>query len=292
MTDVGKVQEERHRLHDKRVERCIASIRALYTSLRGEVESWPGVVPRFTNKGGGIDFWRSNRKFFSLHPKHAAARPNIGVAFWCLDEDEVHRLTGLEPRKLKQDGVWVYAFVDAPDDRLKQCARQAYERADARSSPAQESLELTKARRAAEAEGAFDATDSTDARKKVLAAIVQRQGQTEFRSKLLYAYEGRCAISGCTVPDVLDAAHLVPYLGAHSHHPSNGLLLRADLHRLLDLGLLSINPQTMAVELESSLMGTAYEEYHGRVLVVPRSPAHRPSKDALAAQRKLPSSRR
>jgi len=57
---------------------------------------------------------------------------------------------------------------------------------------------------------AFDPESILDARERVLASIVRRRGQAEFRKKLLAAYRGRCAVSGCDVEDVLEAAHIVP----------------------------------------------------------------------------------
>ena len=41
---------------------------------------------------------------------------------------------------------------------------------------------------------------------------------------------------------MLSVAHCHPDLGNETHHPANGLLLRADLHALFDCGLLSIAP--------------------------------------------------
>ena len=43
--------------------------------------------------------------------------------------------------------------------------------------------------------------------------VVARQGQADFRAKLLVAYEGRCAVTGTEVPEVLQAAHIEPYNG-------------------------------------------------------------------------------
>ena len=38
---------------------------------------------------------------------------------------------------------------------------------------------------------------------------------------------------GCDVAGVLQAAHIVPYMGTQSNATDNGLLLRADIHNLL-----------------------------------------------------------
>jgi HNH endonuclease len=64
--------------------------------------------------------------------------------------------------------------------------------------------------------------------------------------------------------EVLEAANLIPYASGHAarDNPSNGILLRADIHLLIDRRLLAIDPQTMRVWLSAELRSTAY----GRLL--------------------------
>ncbi|HEX6784992.1 MAG TPA: HNH endonuclease signature motif containing protein, partial [Sphingomicrobium sp.] len=68
----------------------------------------------------------------------------------------------------------------------------------------------------------------------------------------------RCAITGCAVVDVLEAAHVTPYLGSLTNHVSNGLLLRTDLHTLFDCGLLVIEPKTRTVVIAEALKTSSY----------------------------------
>src|SRR5262249_1774663 len=91
--------------------------------------------------------------------------------------------------------------------------------------------------------GEFDPSGISDARNRILSSIGRRRGERAFRQYLLAAYEGRCAFSGCAVEAVLEAAHIVPYMGPETNHPGNGLLLRADLHTLFDLQLVVACPQ-------------------------------------------------
>lgn len=91
---------------------------------------------------------------------------------------------------------------------------------------------------------AFDPAMIEDGRERVAREIAIRRGQAGFRNQLLEAY-GCCAMSGCTVASALEAAHIMPYQGPGTNHPSNGLLLRADLHTLFDLGLLSVDHETL-----------------------------------------------
>ncbi len=75
----------------------------------------------------------------------------------------------------------------------------------------------------------------------VLKTIKIRQGQSEFRQILLEEFNYCCAITGCLIERVLEAAHIVPHREETNYHASNGLLLRADIHTLYDLDLLKIN---------------------------------------------------
>jgi putative restriction endonuclease len=120
-----------------------------------------------------------------------------------------------------------------------------------------------------------------DARVRVLAEIARRQGQPAFRSRLLAAYGGRCAVTGCDVPDALEAAHLRPYRGPASNTVANGILLRADLHTLLDKQLIAIRPDSRSLELSHALHGTAYSSLAGKRISDPQDPAAAPAAELL-----------
>ena len=91
-------------------------------------------------------------------------------------------------------------------------------------------------------EGVFDPVNVVDARERTLASIVRRRGQPEFRKALLTLYQRQCAFSGCSIVETLEAVHIIPYQSTETNHPSNGLLLRADLHTLFDIGLIAVDP--------------------------------------------------
>jgi len=120
-----------------------------------------------------------------------------------------------------------------------------------------------------------------DARVRVQAAVVRRQGQGAFRRALLKAYSGRCAISDCEVEEVLDAAHILPYRGSHTDRVSNGILLRTDLHTLLDRGLVAIDPKDRTVVVAESLGGSEYAGFHGVKISEPADVSERPSDKSL-----------
>jgi predicted restriction endonuclease len=125
-----------------------------------------------------------------------------------------------------------------------------------------------------------------DARERVLSSIVRRRGQPAFRENLLTAYHGQCAITGCDVEDVLEAAHIVPYKGPETNHPGNGLLLRADMHTLFDLKRISVDVASMTLLVSPSLSGTCYEGYRGMQIKLPNDPGSQPSREALDQHRR------
>jgi len=128
---------------------------------------------------------------------------------------------------------------------------------------------------------AFAPMDVEDQRRRVLATIVRRRGQSKFRKKLLDAYDSRCAVTQCDAVDALEAAHIHPYLSEASNATSNGLLLRADIHTLFDLYLISVDAYSMRVELSPTLIGSSYSELVGCTLSPPKSQASAASTDAL-----------
>ncbi|SAK74994.1 hypothetical protein AWB76_04839 [Caballeronia temeraria] len=130
---------------------------------------------------------------------------------------------------------------------------------------------------------AFDPAIVEDERERVAREIAIRRGQAEFRRRLLRTY-GCCAMSGCTVPEALEAAHIVPYQGPGTNHVANGLLLRADLHTLFDLGLLAVDHVTLTILVSTQLNGTEYADLRGRSIHTGRGCAS-PSPEALAVHR-------
>jgi putative restriction endonuclease len=117
-------------------------------------------------------------------------------------------------------------------------------------------------------------------------AVQPRLGQSSFRVLVTDAYQRRCAITGERTLAALEAAHIVPYSGEGGHEVQNGLLLRADFHRLFDAGLVSVTP-----DLRVRISRRIKEEwYNGKVYyrldnsplsVVPILPSMRPDPNKL-----------
>jgi hypothetical protein len=129
--------------------------------------------------------------------------------------------------------------------------------------------------------GYFSPASLKDERERTLREIVRRQGQPDFRNKLIKAYDGRCAMTACDATAALEAAHIVPYCGLESNHIANGLLLRADIHTLFDLNLIGIHPQDLTIHLRPEIQGSAYSELEGCRVRPPSRPYDPPDGDAL-----------
>jgi putative restriction endonuclease len=72
--------------------------------------------------------------------------------------------------------------------------------------------------------------------------IRPRLGQGAFRVIVTDNYTRRCAVTGERTLPALDAAHIRPYADQGEHEPSNGLLLRRDIHSLFDRGYVTVTP--------------------------------------------------
>jgi hypothetical protein len=116
-----------------------------------------------------------------------------------------------------------------------------------------------------------------------LIELAIRQGQQGFRRRLLTAYRNSCAISGCDVVEVLQAAHINPYNGPATNVTSNGLLLRADLHNLFDAGLISIS-EDYIVRVARHLRAGDYGMLHNQELRLPGRPTDYPDSAALVTR--------
>ncbi|MBS27689.1 MAG: hypothetical protein CL566_02005 [Alphaproteobacteria bacterium] len=122
-------------------------------------------------------------------------------------------------------------------------------------------------------------------RKKVVP-VKDRSGQPAFRRSVLLAYRYQCAITGTTVPQVLEAAHIQPYIDPRSNHIQNGLCLRVDLHRLFDQGLIAIGADfSVLISTQIKESANEYSQLGGLALGLPADQSNHPSRDALQVHR-------
>jgi len=130
----------------------------------------------------------------------------------------------------------------------------------------------------------FDASASADTRTRIESSVVVRPGQGRFRARLFELYGARCMITGCRQAEALEAAHIVGYRGKQTNHPSNGLVLRADIHSLFDSGLLAVDEKTLRVLVSPTVVDEEYSRLAGKRLKVASNGA-RPDRDALRQHR-------
>jgi putative restriction endonuclease len=121
---------------------------------------------------------------------------------------------------------------------------------------------------------------------------VQNRGiaQKIFRQTLLKAYDNKCAFTGLSYIDGLEAAHIVPWANATAKQRldvRNGLLLNAFHHKLFDTGFITFNEKYEIVCDEN--LYSSVSEYDrlmidnlcGRKVNLPQSSKHYPLKENI-----------
>lgn len=96
-------------------------------------------------------------------------------------------------------------------------------------------------------------TGPTETERTVRARRVQRF----FRDTVLVSYEGKCAITGLAVPELLNASHIVPWSEDADRRadPRNGLCLNAFHDRAFDRGFIALDESLRVIvspEVEQS----------------------------------------
>ena len=86
-----------------------------------------------------------------------------------------------------------------------------------------------------------------------------RRGQESFRRRLLQQYGAACALTGPAPEAALEAAHLYSYAALGQHDVNGGLLLRRDIHRLFDEGTIAVEPQSLRIDVDPSIL--IYPDY-------------------------------
>jgi len=104
---------------------------------------------------------------------------------------------------------------------------------------------------------------------KIQIIINQRKNQSKFKSNLIKVYNGKCAITGIQIEELLEAAHINPHSKSGVNKSANGILLRSDIHTLFDNELMKIRPKDYKVKIHKSLFGTEYERYHNLRIKLP-----------------------
>jgi putative restriction endonuclease len=113
-----------------------------------------------------------------------------------------------------------------------------------------------------------------------------RLGQGTFRIAVTDAYGRACAVTTEHSLPVLEAAHIRPYADDGPHEISNGLLLRTDIHRLFDMGYVTVTPDDHRFVVSRRLKeeyenGRTYYAMHGAPIHLPQLAADYPSREHL-----------
>lgn len=115
--------------------------------------------------------------------------------------------------------------------------------------------------------------------------IRPRLGQGAFRVSVTEAYKRACAVTEEHSLPALEAAHIRPFAKEGPHEVRNGLLLRADLHRLFEQGYLTVTPK-YALEVSDRLRddyhnGRSYYPLRGTRISLPAAEAERPARELI-----------
>lgn len=101
------------------------------------------------------------------------------------------------------------------------------------------------------------------------ALVETRPEQALFRKRVYLNCKGRCVISGCDVPEALDAAHLTGRNWRSGENAKeDGILLRKDIHALYDSMLIKIDDQGRVAVSSDAL--NSYEELNGKIADLPQ----------------------
>jgi HNH endonuclease len=115
--------------------------------------------------------------------------------------------------------------------------------------------------------------------------IAPRLGQGAFRVAVTETYHRQCAVSQGKVLPALDAAHIRPYGEGGSHLKSNGILLRKDIHCVLDAGYATVDTDykfVVSTKIKEAFNnGDEYLHLHGKALSLPSQQSDWPDREAL-----------
>ena len=90
-----------------------------------------------------------------------------------------------------------------------------------------------------------------------LGKIARRPDQALFSAIVRKAYGGKCAVTGCSTPAALEAAHVKVKKGKDLNDLKNGILLRADIHALFDVGLITLTEDGALIQARKELLSDA-----------------------------------
>lgn len=129
-----------------------------------------------------------------------------------------------------------------------------------------------------------------DQKRYALRLAKQRLHQPAFRTRVLVAYEKRCAVCELKHPSPLDAAHIIPDGDPRgTPNVTNGMAMCKIHHAAFDQGMLGVSPEyevristPLLHEIDGPMLKHGLQEMDGRSLAVPSRAKDRPDRDFLA----------
>jgi len=117
--------------------------------------------------------------------------------------------------------------------------------------------------------GLLDENDEEVARRMKLIELAMRPDQQQFSDVIRRNYRNRCPITGCVTRAALEAAHINAKKGADDNSRANGILLRSDIHGLLDSLLITLSEDGTRVQTSPDLTDPTYSFLKTVVLTRP-----------------------
>ena len=114
------------------------------------------------------------------------------------------------------------------------------------------------------------------------ASVKVRRGHRYFRQAVLNAYQGRCAVTGLAVRELLLASHIIPWNAAEEHRldTQNGIALNTLHDRAFDRGLITFDTELRLVcapslrdHFADATVAQHFQAYEGQPLTIPAEAA-------------------
>ena len=170
------------------------------------------------------------------------------------------------------DQTWGEWVVDAHCDRTQpgevrlavtyDKAKQSRELRDANLYPGTNTIILQQGEQKGRCEWLREGTEDWEevaweafgsAPRPISARYRGSRREARFRKMILACDDHRCVLTDEATTKALDAAHLIPAAVGENDVPSNGISLRADIHRLFDAGLFTFDHDGKVVAIAREL---------------------------------------
>ncbi len=108
--------------------------------------------------------------------------------------------------------------------------------------------------------------------------VKTRVNQHFFRAMILANYDGKCAITGIDIPQMIFASHIIPWSKSTEHrlNPANGICLSAHFDAAFDKGLISFDSdyklvlnQSLTENQEKPYYINWFKQFEGKTLNLP-----------------------